>query len=69
MTKYTDDADNHFNTFISSSIKELTTNRLCYVYTDEQVEIIKKAIYNKLNKNVTVKDNGCGYTLTLNESK
>lgn len=65
MTKYTDDSDNHFNSFISNSVQELKKFKICYVYTIEQVEIIKKAIFKKLKRNVIVEQNECGYTLKL----
>lgn len=69
MTKYTDDSDNHFNSFISSCIQELKKERICYVYTEEQVEVIKKAIFKKLKKNIKVEQNECGYTLKLKKEE
>lgn len=69
MTKYTDDSDNHFNSFISNSVQELKKEKICYVYTMEQVEVIKKAIFKKYKRHIKVEQNECGYTLRLKKEE
>lgn len=65
MTKYTDEEDNRFNSFISSCVQQLKKGDPCYVYTQEHIEIIKKAMLKKTKKDIIVEQNECGYTLKI----
>lgn len=69
MTKYTDDSDNHFNSIISDSVQELKKGNICYVYTEEQANAVKKVIYKKLKRKIEISKNECGYTLRLRKEK
>ena len=69
MTKYTSEEDNTFNAFISSCIQELKKERICYVYNEEQIDIIKKAIQKRYNKKIICIPNECGYTLKLKKEE
>lgn len=60
---------NEYNAFIKSSISELKLNRLCYVYTEDQVKHIKEIVENKLKKKLAIKKNECGYTLNIVREK
>lgn len=60
---------NEYTSLISSSISELKLNRMCYVYTQDQVEHIKQIVENKLKKKLAVKENECGYTLIIVREK
>lgn len=60
---------NEYTSLIRSSISELKLNRMCYVYTEDQVKHIKEIVENKLKKKLAVKENECGYTLNIVREK
>ena len=50
----------YFTPFIKKTITELKQYGLCYVFTKQHIEEIKKKF-----PNVTVSENECGYTLEM----
>jgi len=57
--------EENYNHFIKECIRDLKATGHCYVYNKDQIN----EILNKLNQDIIIEDNECGYTLKIKKDR
>lgn len=55
----------NYNHFIKECISQLKTTKYCYVYNKEQLD----EVLERINQDVIVEENECGFTIKIKRGK